>query len=1081
MEYIDLLALLRAYNGKGMEKVEVYGRVVRPLPRPENIFSNVKLSETGIFVEMSVFAVNLGYHQSFLRQNGINNPDNIYMVNGNLITFIEPAGKTLPEWYTISGTLRFGTKDFQNTYVGVLNYHKEGNDWEIKPCQLYDIDIAGWSRESACYYWINKSWEKGTVEHPNEVKMLPKFNSVVFRQAPIQNSLAGSLSGALNGVDVPSRPVAVKKFNKECRNTVKEPNQLFDKFTSCLYDTETARRNFLKQLSSNYQPVDDDRCLRYMVRGIQQYLKSKPNGATSSTGRALLLKYLSNFKNSSEKYISDMTAGDYLITIFDEVGEFILDNESEVTADGKAWDLCKSAFANANVFYAGIVSAVLNISYEDLLGVVYSCEEAGLDFIRVLNENPYLLSLLSNFKFDTIEYIALCFGRHDDKSLEMYKDIAMLNNFIEDVTDGSTVFTKDTIVNSNVGLVLTSAKYNMIDRTGSFVTGAVTANVDAYIRQVTSPMTYDLRSFKSVNKNQYVERMSASQVLRAVDNYKKAGLGVVLDNYITSYNLLKKELFVFETMYELAKRQYDYSHELIDKYIAEYEAIVGFKLEERQRMAVHLVTNSGFIVAGSAGSGKTTVSNCIVYVLNKLEPELDIQFAAPTGKAAKRMQEVVHKVVKTLHSKFKIGQSRVSVFAQEDEDSEYSDVAYFFDEGAMITIDLLYSVLMKIDITSSRVFLFGDFNQLPPIGKGLPFKNLLRFMPCVFLNVTKRAAEGSNITANSNYINEYSDTGNWHPLESGNDFFLLPCKSEHIQRYVYELCRFYLGKSNEANELAICQAIGGLSHLPQIANLTPDDIQVVSPLSKPTYKWGTTALNTVLQPLFNPTRAVEKTFLYKVTQDSPGSKFIIGDRVIHVDKNMYSMQWYSSYKDGHFQKIYGSGICNGEVGKVVGFYPSIDCHFYNEVEKKPDDFEYGESLRDDSTWYDDDKWFIVVEYYDYISSRNFYILYRVEVNNFVTSNEGTVFKGDDITKLNLFYAGTCHKLQGSQAKIIICPLDSVNYSGFITRQMLYTEATRGEKLVFMVGSVDNSPTSMLTRARKDIASVSTLTVGEIIV
>jgi ATP-dependent exoDNAse (exonuclease V) alpha subunit len=123
----------------------------------------------------------------------------------------------------------------------------------------------------------------------------------------------------------------------------------------------------------------------------------------------------------------------------------------------------------------------------------------------------------------------------------------------------------------------------------------------------------------------------------------------------------------------------------------------------------------------------------------------------------------------------------------------------------------------------------------------------------------------------------------------------------------------------------------------------------------------------------------------------------------------------------------------------------------------------------------------VVEYYDYISSRNFYILYRVEVNNFITSNEGTVFKGDDITKLNLFYAGTCHKLQGSQAKIIICPLDTVNYSGFITRQMLYTEVTRGEKLVFMLGSVDNSPTSMLTRARKDIASVSTLTVGEIIV
>ena len=101
--------------------------------------------------------------------------------------------------------------------------------------------------------------------------------------------------------------------------------------------------------------------------------------------------------------------------------------------------------------------------------------------------------------------------------------------------------------------------------------------------------------------------------------------------------------------------------DLIEQYIHEYEAKVGFKLEERQNMAVHLLVNAGFIVAGSAGSGKTTVSNCVVYVLSKLEPFLDIQFAAPTAKAAKRMQEVVHKEVSTLHSKFKLGVSNENV------------------------------------------------------------------------------------------------------------------------------------------------------------------------------------------------------------------------------------------------------------------------------------------------------------------------------------------------------------------------------------------------------------------------------------
>jgi ATP-dependent exoDNAse (exonuclease V) alpha subunit len=353
-------------------------------------------------------------------------------------------------------------------------------------------------------------------------------------------------------------------------------------------------------------------------------------------------------------------------------------------------------------------------------------------------------------------------------------------------------------------------------------------------------------------------------------------------------------------------------------------------------------------------------------------------------------------------------------------------------------------------------------------------------MPCVFLDVSKRAAEGSNITASSNIINDYSLNSNWRQLESKDDFFLLKCNSSKIQQVVYDLCAYYL-KRKTADQVSYLSQYLGIEKLPEVEDLTPDDIQVVTPLQKETYTWGSSKLNEILQPLFNKTKGYNYTFIYQTSSKMKGRSFIINDRVIHTETNMYSMQWYSSYEDGIFQKVYGCGICNGEVGKIVSFISADDCTFYDEVDDKPDNFKYPENLRQDKSWKGDGRWFVVVEYYDYISEKKIYILYRAEENIEVQSNRGVVLKGEDLSKLNLFYAGTVHKLQGSQAKLIICPLDTVTYRGFITRQMVYTMITRGEKLVYCVGSVGNEQGSMLSKARQDIASKNTKTLGELFV
>lgn len=1076
IEFIDLLALLRAYKGKGLQRVCVYGRITKKLSRPTNLQDSLIESPNGIFVEMELFAVNLKYYEAYLRSNGYYNKDSIYMVNGSIITFVENTTKLGVDWFTVFGTLRLGSRDINDPYTCMFNFRKHGNVWYLDTLPVSDVELSEWDRNGSCYAWINESGRVNQVLHPKDVLALPRVSSALKQTyQPVQRAVGTPVN---TETLMPSTTIAKRTFNKENRQFIKEYNSYVDKFKAILDNSKTSKQNFIKDLKTEYSANETtDYYLSYMLDGISMHLKNKV-APQAMTGRVLLKRYLNNFTDSDKKYIGNQSASEYLIEIWDEVKQYILDHNTVVTADGVAWELCTSAFGNVDLFYAEIVGIVVGFSFETIYSIWETCHKANISLIKILNENPYILQFVSSLSFNDIEKIALCFNQHCNQNLTKYKNIAMLNAFIEDSQDGSTIFTKDSLSKSAIGLTLTQAKYNNMCNRGTFLTDSLLLNITCFVKDVShNTLGYDKYDFRKVGYN-YVKTIPLQDLLTAINQYSETGLGVVLDNYVTSSKLLNEELFVFETMYEMGSQIFDYSHEDIDSYIKEYESIVGFTLEERQNMAVHLLVNGAFIVAGGAGSGKTTVSNCVVYVLRKLEPSLDIKFIAPTGKAAKRMQEVVKQPVKTIHSEFKLGMKEDNLFTLDNDEASKSRLAYFCDEGGMITIDTLYKALKHLDVKYMRFFLFGDFGQLPPIGKGLPFKNLLRFLPCVFLNVSKRAVEGSQITANSNYINECSDANNWHDLESKDDFFLLPCKEQDIQRVTYNLCAYYLGKPVNVDYI---KKYLGISELPEVPDLTPDDIQVVSPLQKASYSWGSTKLNEILQPLFNPEKNIHKKFLNQVTQAIPGHKFTIGDRVIHTDANMYAMQWYSSYKYGELQKIYGSGICNGDVGKIVDILKADDCMILDEVEEKPDDFEYG-NLRDDTTWHGDDSYFVVVEYFDYMSSRNYYILYRATFNPRVQSNEvGLVLVGEDLNKLNLFYAGTTHKLQGSQAKLIIFTLGVVNFKGFITRQMLYTMVTRGEELVFGVGSVGNEQSSMLSQARRDIASVDVKTVGELLV
>lgn len=1087
MDNIDLLALVKKF-GK-LDNVELYGYIPSKLPRPSNLFESCKLQDNGFFVRMIVLAVNLSYYKQYLKDFGITNKENndIYLVNGSVALYVDSRGNKYPDWYATSGTLRLGSKT-DDSYLTLFNFRKSNNNWSIVFNDLHTMDISSWNNKSRPYISVYKSIENGCVTIPDDVARLKCFNATITQGVvtpTVSNtSLNSRLQGAMNDI----KPVEVLSFNNNFeivdRDTILPLPDKYKILSDNLYNVKVCREKFIYDLKNEYafeDEVNDN--IVYMVNSLRSNLRSKPHNS-ASTGRMLLKKYINKFGECAYYEYLGSTTGQYLIDDFEEVADFILDSNSSVNVDGKAWDLCKKAFADRELFYAKMLGIILGVDSDKLGDVCAFCNDEDISFVKLITTNPYLLLLISSeFSYQEVDYIAYCLGKLNDKSIEEYKLVGILFDYLNNSDNGSTAYKYASILSSKIGTTLTKAKYSNCKANGTYLSETLRCNIYYYIDNTLTKSSYTYSSSGWVqNGYNYILPLSKAELELGINSAIKYGLVIKFDidnvSWVSSSRLADKELYICNTMYDLSKEKKGYDHSLIDTYIDEYEGIVGFKLEKKQRDAVHLIDNYVAVVTGPAGSGKTTVSDCMVYVLNKFDTS-NIEYAAPTGKAAKRLQEVVKKPVQTFNSKFKIFGGSDSLLDEEDYSPTNERVTYFFDEVAMTNINLLYAVCNHLDECS--VYFLGDICQLPPIGKGMPFKNLLRFLPCVKLDVTKRSAENSGITYNSKVINECSEYNNWQPLRECDDFKILPCDDDAIKRVTVLLCKYHLNKATQSDITELCSLTGkSEKDLIKIPNLSPDDIQVVSPIGKQTYSWGTYQLNNELQKVFNETKGYNKMFKYQVSDNYVGTKFVLNDRVIHTDSNMYSMQWYSSYENGTFQKRYGFGIANGDVGKVVAFYPSQSCEFLDEVENKPSDFKYPDNIRDDSSFISSGNWFIVVEYYDFMSDSNFYILYRATENLNINNNECKVFTGDDLKKLNLFYAGTVHKMQGSQAKLIIGLLGTVNFKGFISRNMLYTEVTRASEGVYLIGSVSNSRNSQLSKARGYVADDGVDTVQELI-
>ena len=319
----------------------------------------------------------------------------------------------------------------------------------------------------------------------------------------------------------------------------------------------------------------------------------------------------------------------------------------------------------------------------------------------------------------------------------------------------------------------------------------------------------------------------------------------------------------------------------LQQIVDDIEARRGIAYAAQQKQAIYDAARCRMLlVPGGPGTGKTTVMTGILDLYDALG--LKTQLAAPTGRAAKRLSEVTGREASTVHrlleAQFDPETGMMSFVHDEDEPLKLD--AMIVDEASMLDLQLAASLLRALP-QGCRLLLVGDPDQLPAVGAGNLFSDLIRsgVVQTVRLTEIFRQAQESLIVMNAHAVNH----GELPALNVTNrDFFFLKRRTgESVVQTIQELCA---------------------ARLPKNMGIPSAEIQVLSPTRK--HATGTKELNRALQAALNPA--------------APGKRekqfgdfcFREGDRVMQI-RNNYDIMWKRTDGLGA-----GTGIFNGDIGCI---------------------------------------------------------------------------------------------------------------------------------------------------------------------
>ena len=369
----------------------------------------------------------------------------------------------------------------------------------------------------------------------------------------------------------------------------------------------------------------------------------------------------------------------------------------------------------------------------------------------------------------------------------------------------------------------------------------------------------------------------------------------------------------------------------------------GLQLADEQRRAVMAALTSKLcVITGGPGTGKTMIQRFLLNIYRRRNCSGQIMCCAPTGRAARRMEQSTGFPAMTLHK-------ALGLLAGEDDACSEPQMLdadlVVVDEVSMMDIYLANHLFQAVP-HGSQLVLVGDADQLPSVGPGAVLSELIAcgVVPVVRLDRIFRQSHGSRIAANAKFIRH----GNLS-LEYGDDFQFFDSGDMEDSAQLIE--RLYVHEVTQ----------NGL-----------DNVALLSPYRQKT-ETGVNALNDRLQSIVNPPDGKKPEVLYR------NRIYRMGDKVMQT-KNC-------------------GEISNGDIGYITSIT----------------------SADSDST--------LTVDFGD-----------------------GRVAEYDksDLELLDLAYASTIHKSQGSEYKSVIINLQCA-HAVMLVRPLIYTAITRAKERVIIVG------------------------------
>ena len=524
----------------------------------------------------------------------------------------------------------------------------------------------------------------------------------------------------------------------------------------------------------------------------------KPN--RESFTNFLLSLNIKGFKDKKIKNLVNSLTDDELKELRSNT-QIILDKNPKFNL---AWyqEICNSL--NEYDDLIDIVSALMNYGIKVNFDIAYNLKEKfGNELIPTINNNIFkLINVDPSFTFSKIDAGYIYSGKDPYNKLRIFN--FLFYKFKHEVRLGKCYLTEQQIINNIVGYFI----------------------------------NYDINRIISI-ANEILNTYYDIFCIININGFNRYYLKYVYEKEVAVKNIILRMVNSPDN---------DFSSDVI---------INTDGLDEKQKEVIlSCLKNKISILTGGPGVGKTYTTRAVVDFL-KLRG-IDFLICAPTGKAAKRSSELTNSTAKTIHRMLKL----INIDEEDttaNDTSILSNYSYLIvEESSMLSLDLMYQLLTRLH-SHLKILFVGDYDQLPPIDAGTPFKDMIEsgIIPTYKLTkIFRQNNKHSLIVEYSHIINKGIPLtpeqmfNEQYFTDKNIDFLnIMPTKEQRINTII----DLYIDKINEVRDIK--------------------DIQILIPQRKGDY--GTLVINEIIQ----------KKLLEKGITRETGFKFNINDKIIVVQNN----------------------------------------------------------------------------------------------------------------------------------------------------------------------------------------------------